>query len=203
MTGCCLVGNFPLFSGQWTVQQLKIEFFEWDLEENGSLWKIYIFYGKSDFKNSNWNGKVKISSFWFFYFFVKIGQKWAIQKFYRRCKGVLVTVEDCGHGPVGGCCSKLWVGVTYNQTGKSCFKIRPAGPDFYGLWNKRNNDGAGGGCVQCSEVRAGDCSGYLRTAPPQVHLLHSGDPEGIHQEWENITWGIMDPVGLGSSWVIW
>ena len=39
-----------------------------------------------------------------------------------------------------------------------------------------------GGCVQCSEVGAGDCSGYLRTAPPQVHLLHSGDPEGIHQE---------------------
>ena len=35
-------------------------------------------------------------------------------------------------------------GVTYNQTGKSCFKIRPAGPDFYGLWNNRNNDGAGG-----------------------------------------------------------
>ena len=66
---------------------------------------------------------------------------------------------------------------------KSCFKIRPAGPDFYGLWNKRNNDGAGGGnCVQCSEVRAGDCSGYLRTAPPQAHLLHSGDPEGIHQD---------------------
>ena len=24
-------------------------------------------------------------------------------------------------------------------------KIRPAGPDFYGLWNQRNNDGAGGG----------------------------------------------------------
>ena len=40
----------------------------------------------------------------------------------------------------------------------------------------------GVGCVQCSEVRPGDCSGYLRTAPPQVHLLHSGDPEGIHQE---------------------
>ena len=57
------------------MQQLKIEFFEWDLEENGSLWKIYKFYGKSDFKNSNWNGKVKISSFWFFYFFVKTGQK--------------------------------------------------------------------------------------------------------------------------------
>ena len=55
------------------MQQLKIEFFEWDLEENGSLWKIYIFYGKSDFKNSNWNGKIKILSFWFF--FVKTGQK--------------------------------------------------------------------------------------------------------------------------------
>ena len=48
----------------------------------------------------------------------------------------------------GVCCSTLWMGVTYNQTGKSCFKIRPAGPDFYGLWNKRNNDGAGGAvCV--------------------------------------------------------
>ena len=66
------------------MQQLKIEFFEWDLEENGSLWKIHIFYGKSDFKNSNWNGKVKISSFWFF--FVKTGQKWAIQKFSDAAK---------------------------------------------------------------------------------------------------------------------
>ena len=42
--------------------------------------------------------------------------------------------------------------------------------------------GGRGQCVWCSEVGAGDCSGYLRTAPPQVHLLHSGDPEGIHQE---------------------
>ena len=186
MTGCCLVGNFPLFSGQWTVQQLKIEFFEWDLEENGSLWKIHIFYRKSDFKNSNWNGKVKISSFWFFYFFVKNGQKWAIQKFYRRCTGVLVTVEDCGHELVNGCCSKLWVGSHIIRQKKSCFKIRPAVTDFYGLWNKRNNDGAGGGkpCVWCSEVGAGDCSGYLRTAPPQVHLLHSGDPDRTHQELE-------------------
>ena len=113
------------------------------------------FYGKSDFKNPNWDRKVKVSSFWFFYFFVKNGQKWTIQKFYRRCKGVLVTVEDCGHGPVGGCCSKLWMGVTYNQSGKSCFKIRPAGPDFYGLWNNRNNDGAGGVCILCSEVGEG------------------------------------------------
>ena len=40
----------------------------------------------------------------------------------------------------------------------------------------------GGLCVLCSEVGAGDCSGYLRTAPPQVHLLHSGDPKGTHQE---------------------
>ena len=43
-------------------------------------------------------------------------------------------------------------GVTYNQTEKSCFKILPAGLDFYGLCNKRNNDDAGGGrCVLCSE----------------------------------------------------
>ena len=55
-----------------------------------------------------------------------------------------MTVEDCGHGPVGGCCSKLWVGSHIIRQKKSCFKIRPAGPDFYGLWNKRNNDGAGG-----------------------------------------------------------
>ena len=61
------------------------------------------------------------SKFHLFGFFVKTGQKWTIQKFYRRCKGVLVTVEDCGHGPVGGYCSNLWVGVTYNQTGKILF----------------------------------------------------------------------------------
>ena len=39
---------------------------------------------------------------------------------------------------------------------KSCFKIRPAGPDFYGLWNQRNNDGAGGGGASvCGAVRWG------------------------------------------------
>ena len=109
--------------------------------------KYTIFTEKVTSKIQTGMEKSKFHLFGFFYFFVKTGQKWTIQKFYRRCKGVLVTVEDCGHGPVNGCCSKLWVGVTYNQTGKSCFKIRPAGPDFYGLWNKRNNDGAGGGPV--------------------------------------------------------
>ena len=87
---------------------------------------------------------------------MKTGQKWTIQKFYRRCKGVLVTVEDCGHGPLGGCCSKLWIGVTYNQKGKSCFKIRPAGPDFMDSGTKEILMGQGEGKAGvCGAVRWG------------------------------------------------
>ena len=117
------------------------------MEENGSLWKIYII---TENVTSKIQTGMEKSKFHLFVFFCENWTEVGQTKIYRRCKGMLVIFEDCGHGPVGGCCFKLLMGVTYNQTGKSCFKIRPAGPDFYGLWNNRNNDGEGGAGVHCA-----------------------------------------------------
>ena len=81
---------------------------------------------------------------------------------------------------------------------------------------QKNNDGAGkaGLCGEVRGFRFGDCSGYLRTAPPQVHLLHSWYPERTPQELENINLGDSKSgraglflgkfgeysVGLGGGW---
>ena len=68
---------------------------------------------------------------------------------------MLVTVKDCGHGPVGGCCSKLWVGVTYNQTGKFFLKFVLQDLIFTDSGTTEIMMVQGGRCVLCSEVGAG------------------------------------------------
>ena len=50
------------------MQQLKIELFEWDLEGNGSLWKIYNFTEKVTSKIQTGMEKSKFHLFGFFIF---------------------------------------------------------------------------------------------------------------------------------------
>ena len=67
-----------------------------------------------------------------------------------------MTVEDCGHGPVGGCCSKLWVGSHIIRQKNPVLKFVLQDLIFMDFWNKRNNDGAGGeGASVCGAVRWG------------------------------------------------